>query len=97
MSNHRQIKLPVYRNAPAPPPVPPPFQPGSKVYLQSCQVGIPGVVTGHSRGRVHVSWPGWNLTGKYRPDRLMLAAAASDQDGSADGPQSPQDAPQAPG
>jgi hypothetical protein len=70
---HSQPKLPVYRDAPAPPPVPPPFPLGAKVYLQGCQVGIPGIVSGHSRGRVHISWPGWNFTGKYRADRLIAA------------------------
>jgi len=72
MNGHHHIKLPTLPDAA--PAKRKPFAPGAKVFLKSCAVGIPGVVIGHARGRVHVNWPGWHFVGKYKPDRLMLIA-----------------------
>jgi hypothetical protein len=66
------VKLPILKTTPPPPP--PPFAPGSRVHLRTCMVGVPGVVLRMTRGRVEVKWPQFNFVGRYRPDRLALAA-----------------------
>jgi hypothetical protein len=51
------------------------FEVGAQVRLLSCPHGLPGVVVKALRSRVVVRWPQFNFTGRYRPERLVLAAA----------------------
>ena len=68
-----QPKLPVYRDAPAPPPVPPPFPIGSLVILRNCPSGAPGIVRGVKRNRILVNWVDLNILGRHWPEALRLA------------------------
>jgi hypothetical protein len=68
-----QPKLPIYRDAPAPPPVSPPFPVGSLVILGNCPSGAPGIVRGFKRNRVLVNWLDLNILGRHWPEALMLA------------------------
>jgi hypothetical protein len=44
---------------------------GSRVHLKVCPFGQPGIVTGHSRGKLIVEWLDLGLTTRHVAARLM--------------------------
>jgi hypothetical protein len=48
------------------------FPTGSLVYTRSAPHGQPGIVQGHSRGRVEVRFPSLGYAGRFRVENLIL-------------------------
>lgn len=50
----------------------PQFEIGCKVHLRVAPHGEPGIVQGHSRGRIEVDFPSLGYAGRFKPESLVL-------------------------